>query len=103
MYLTKSERKDLLSAYGYPNLTEETHYQVEPDTWLYLFHDEANKKYLLVVADYLDLDIDHFPHLLKYDNPEFYTAEFILKRQLTPPPSTDLAKLQGTALFEYTD
>ena len=49
MYLTKSERGTAVSAYGFKNLVEDDHYQVDYDVWVYLFHDENNKKYVLVM------------------------------------------------------
>ena len=58
MYLTKSEREIAISAYGFKNLVEDDHYQVDYDVWVCLFHDENNKKYVLIVADYIDYYYD---------------------------------------------
>lgn len=103
MYLSKEERKKILAAYDCKDFIEDGHYQVEPDVWIYLFHDENNKKYILIVADYIDYYYDFFPHLLKFNNSEFTKLEFVLQREIPvkddPPKETTL----NTILFEYRD
>ena len=103
MYLTKSERGIAVSAYGFKNLVEDDHYQVDYDVWVYLFHDENNKKYVLIVADYIDYDYDVFPHLLKFDY-GFKKIEFVLQRELPIKDENLLTNIHAnTILFEYTD
>lgn len=90
-------------AYGRGGLIEDNHYQVEPDVWAYLFHDMNGKKYVLIVADYIDYDYNVFPHLLRFDNGEFRKLEFVLQREIPikDEPSKEIAA--NTILFEYTD
>ena len=38
MYLSKVERKEVMTAYGYEDSTEINHYEVGPDAWIYLFY-----------------------------------------------------------------
>ena len=103
MYLTKSEREIAVSAYGFKNLTEDDHYQVDYDVWVYLFHDKNNKKYVLIVADYIDYYYDVFPHLLKFDY-GFKKIEFVLQRELPIQDERSLINIHAnTILFEYTD
>ena len=100
MYLTKQERKEIIEAYDCKNLVEDTHYQVEPDTWVYLFHDSNNKKFVLISADYLDFEFDHLPQLLRFDNSEFQKIDFVLQKEI---PSLDPDKTANSLLFEYKD
>ena len=103
MYLTKSERKIAVSAYGLKNLEEDDHYQVDHDVWVYLFHGKNNKKYVLIVADYIDYYYDVFPHLLKFDY-GFKKIEFVLQRELPIQDESSLINIHAnTILFEYTD
>ena len=103
MYLTKSEREIAASAYGFKNLVEDDHYQVDYDVWVYLFHDENNKKYVLIVADYIDYYYDVFPHLLKFDY-GFKKIELVLQRELPIKDENLLMSIRAnTILFEYTD
>ena len=92
-----------MTAYGYENLVEDNHYQVEPDVWVYLFHDENNKKYVLIAADYIDYYYDVFPHLLKFNNGEFKEIEFVLQREIPVKDKTLTEEAASTILFEYTD
>ena len=39
MYLSESERKEIMALYGRKNVVGKDYYQVEPDTWIYLFED----------------------------------------------------------------
>lgn len=103
MYLSKEERKELLSVYDHENLIEDNHYQVEPDVWVYLFHDANNKKYILIVADYIDYYYDVFPHLLKFENGEFNKLEFVLQREIPIKDDSSKERTANTILFEYTD
>lgn len=103
MYLSKEERKEILDAYGRGNLIENGHYQVEPDVWVYLFHDENNKKYVLIVADYIDYYYDAFPHLLKFENSEFTKLEFVLQREISIKDDSLKKITSNTILFEYTE
>ena len=100
MYLSKEERKEILSSYGCNDFIDENHYQVEPDTWIYLFRDSDDKKYVLIFADCLDFNFDHFPHLLRFSNGEFHKIDFVLQREIL---SRDVHKTSHSALFEYTD
>ena len=103
MYLSKEERKEVISAYDCGNLIEGDHYQVEPDVWVYLFHDTNDKKYVLIVADYIDYYYDVFPHLLKFENSEFAKLEFVLQREIPVKNDSSKEKTANTILFEYTD
>lgn len=103
MYLSKEERKEVLVAYDRENLIEDNHYQVEPDVWVYLFHGVDNKKYILIVADYIDYYYDVFPHLLKFENGEFTKLEFVLQREIPVKDDSLKEKAANTILFEYTD
>jgi len=102
MYLSESEQKTIISAYGYNDLVEDDHYQVDYDVWVYLFHGKDDKKFVLIVADYIDYNYDVFPHLLKFDY-GFKKIEFVLQREL-PIKNQSLAdKIHAnTILFEYT-
>ena len=100
MYLTKEERKEIMAAYGFDDSTEINHYEVGPDTWIYLFKFN-DAKYILISTDYIgDYEFDVFPHLLKYEDNRL---EFVLQREI--PVKNDSLKKQasGTLLFEYTD
>ena len=103
MYLSKSEREKIIAAYGCEGFVESSHYQVEPDTWVYLFRDKNNKKYVLIDADYLDFDFEVYPHLLKFNNSEFTKLEFVLQREIPVKDEALREKVVGTILFEYTD
>lgn len=94
------ERKEILKGYAKEDLAEVAHYQVEPDTWVYLFCDSDDRKFVLVVADYLDLNADHFPQLLRFDNGEYHKIDFVLKGEIS---SQDAGKTANTALFEYSE
>ncbi|MBR3236411.1 hypothetical protein IKF92_01895 [Candidatus Saccharibacteria bacterium] len=99
MYLSKTERKEVMSAYGYEDSTEINYYEVGPDTWIYLFgHDD--KKFILIVTDYTgDYEFDVFPHLLKFESDRL---GFVLQREI-PIEDSSSEKAWGTLLFEYTD
>ena len=104
MYLSKLERKRIITAYGFENLMERDHYQVEPDVWVYLFHDTDDKKYVLIIADYIDCYYEVFPHLLRFDNGEFKKIDFVLQREIPIKNNSLLEKIHvNTILFEYTD
>ena len=92
-----------MTAYGCENLVEDNHYQVEPDVWVYLFHDENNKKYVLIAADYIDYYYDVFPHLLKFNNGEFKGIEFVLQREIPVKDKALTEEAASTILFEYTN
>ena len=103
MYLTKPERKAIMSAYGCESFIEDNHYQVEPDVWVYLFRDGNDKKYVLIAADFIDYYYDVFPHLLKYDNGEFKEIEFVLQQEIPAKNNIPETIHINTILFEYTD
>ena len=88
-----------MAAYGFEDFTENNHYAVGPDTWIYLF-EHADKKYILITTDYLgDYEFDVFPHLLKFDN-----SEFILQSEVPIKDNSLLEKIHtNTILFEYSD
>ena len=100
MFLTKEERKEVISAYGLGDSTEINHYEVGPDTWIYLFECK-NKKYILVATDYLgDYEFDVFPHLLKFENGGL---EFVLQNEVPIKDDPLLKKMRAnTVLFECT-
>ena len=100
MYLSNDERKEIMSMYGCEDFTEINHYEVGPDTWIYLFEHE-DKKYLLVSTDYFgDYEFDVFPHLLKYNSGRLI---FILQREVSIKDEYLNKKGSSTLLFEYTD
>lgn len=103
MYLSKSERKEILAVYGFDNVSEKSHYQVEPDTWIYLF-DSDDRKYVLISADYLGVfEFEVFPRLLKFTNSEFAELEFVLQREIHVKNNSLTEKASNIILFEYTD
>ena len=103
MYLSKDERKEIMSTFGCEDFIENDHYQVEPDTWVYLFRDKNDKKYVLISADHIDFDFETYPHLLKFDNSEFTKLEFVLHREISVKDDSLRGKTAGTLLFEYTN
>ena len=104
MYLSKEERRKVMSAYGCEDCTEINHYEVGPDTWVYLFECE-DKKYILIVTDYLgDYEFDVFPHLLKFDDSAFTKIDFVLQREISVENDSLLEEIRAnTVLFEYAD
>lgn len=103
MYLSESERKRIMTAYGCEDFIESGHSQVEPDTWVYLFRDKNDRKYVLIDADYLDFDFETYPHLLKFNNNEFTKLEFVLQREIPVKDDSLKEKAAGTILFGYTE
>lgn len=103
MYLSESERKRIMSSYGCEDFIESDHYQVEPDTWVYLFRDKNDRKYVLIDADYLDFDFETYPHLLKFNKSEFTKLEFVLQREMPVKNGFSRKNTFGTLLFEYTN
>lgn len=100
MYLSKEERKEIIASYGLEDATEINHYEVGPDTWIYLFKID-NIKYILISTDYFgDYEFDVFPHLLKYESDRL---EFVLQREISVKDASLKEKTAGTLLFEYTD
>ncbi len=93
-----------MSAYGCGDFLEFNHYEVGPDTWVYLFGRE-DKKYILVVTDYLgDYEFDVFPHLLRFGDNEFKKIDFVLQHEIPAKDDSLLEKIHAnTILFEYTD
>ena len=100
MFLSSEERKEIMVAYGFEDFIEANHYKVGPDTWIYLFEHE-NKKYILVVTDYLgDFEFDTFPHLLKFES---YRLGFVLQNEVQLEDDSILKKIHANiVLFEYT-
>ena len=89
-----------MALYGCKGATEINHYEVGPDTWIYLF-ELNNKKYILISTDYFgDYEFDVFPHLLKYESDKL---EFVLQREIPVKEGSSKEKTTGTLLFEYTD
>ena len=103
MYLSELERKEIMAAYDCGDFIEQNHYQVEPDTWIYLYRDVNNRKYILIAADYSDYNYDVFPHLLKFNNSEFKNFEFVLQREIPIKNDSLKEEMIGCTLFEYTD
>ena len=100
MSLSKAERQEIMTSYGYKNITEINHYEVGPDTWIYLFELNGTK-YILISTDYFgDYEFDVFPHLLKYESKRL---EFVLQREIPVKDEALRGKVVGTILFEYTD
>ena len=89
-----------MTSYGCKNPTEINHYEVGPDTWIYLF-ELNDTKYILISTDYFgDYEFDVFPHLLKYESKRL---EFVLQREIPVKDEALREKVVGTILFEYTD
>lgn len=103
MFLSKEELKDVMLAYGYEDSIEKGHYEVGPDTWIYLFEHE-DKKYILITTDYLgDYDFDSFPHTLSFDS-IFRKNKFTLQREVPSVDDSVFKRIHVNAvLFEYTD
>ena len=100
MFMSNEELKTIMSAYGFEDYSAVNHYEVGPDTWIYLFECKG-KKYILVATDYFgDYDFDVFPHLLKYESDRL---EFVLQREIPVKDNSSREKTAGTLLFEYTD
>ena len=100
MYLLKEEREEIITSYGCENAVEINHYEVGPDTWIYLF-ELNDKKYILISTDYFgDYEFEVFPHLLKYEDNRL---EFVLQREILVKDDSLKEKTGGTLLFEYTD
>lgn len=103
MYVSPEELNEIMAAYDCASFSSDDHFQVSPDIWIYLFHDEEHKKYILVIADYMgDFDFDHYPHLLRFDDSSFHTADFVLQREI-PAKNPASPTVSNSALFEYTD
>ncbi|MFC2702606.1 MAG: hypothetical protein ACFN3A_02235 [Candidatus Nanosyncoccus sp.] len=58
MEISKKELSEIIESYGFDNLVFDSFKQVEPDTALYIFHDERGARYCLIVADFLTDDIE---------------------------------------------
>lgn len=58
--ISELELKEIISSYGLNDLVFDIFKQAEPDTALYIFHDNGDVKYCLIVADFLDDNIE-FP------------------------------------------
>jgi len=103
MYLSKSERERIIAAYNCKDLVESDHYEVGPDTWIYLF-EYKDKKYILITTDYLgDYDFDSFPHTLSFDS-ILCKNKFTLKREVPSVDDSVFKRIHVNAvLFEYTD
>ena len=100
MYLSKTEREEIMASHGCENAVEINHYEVGPDTWIYLF-ELNDTKYILISTDYTgDYEFDVFPHLLKYEDNRL---EFVLQREILVKNNSLKEKAAGTLLFEYTD
>ena len=103
MYLSKTEREEIMASYGCENAVEINHYEVGPDTWIYLF-GLNDTKYILISTDYFgDYEFEVFPHLLKFNDSEFTKLEFVLQREILITDDSLKEKAAGTLLFEYTD
>ncbi len=99
MFLTIEERKEILEAFGLDETREISHYQVDEDVWIYLFEKNSDK-YVLISADYMDYEYDHFPHLLRFKYNGSQTIDLVLQEEIG---SNDLDRTQNCALFRYTD
>ena len=100
MYLTKAERKETMALYGCDDAAEISHYEVGPDTWIYLFELNGSK-FILISTDYTgDYEFDVFPHLLKYEGDKL---KFVLQREISVKDDSLRGKATNTMLFEYTD
>lgn len=66
--ISQTELKEIIASYGFEGLSFEKFIQVEPDTAVYIFHDDKNAKYVLLVADYLGgYDEFNLPHEFAFD------------------------------------
>ncbi len=100
MYLSKDEREEIMTSYGCENAVEINHYEVGPDTWIYLF-ELNDTKYILISTDYFgDYEFEVFPHLLKYED---NGLEFVLQREILVKDDSLKEKTGGALLFEYTN
>lgn len=100
MYLSKAERKEILASYGCSGATEINHYEVGPDTWIYLFELNGSK-YILISTDYTgDYEFEVFPHLLKFEGSKL---EFVLQEEIQVKDDSSKEKVVNTLLFEYTN
>ena len=103
MYLSKAERQEIMASYGYGDSVEINHYEVGPDTWIYLFECKG-EKYILVATDYFgDYDFEVYPHLLKFNDSAFIKLEFVLQREIPVKDNSSREITAVTLLFEYTD
>lgn len=100
MYLSKEEREEIMTSYGCENAVEINHYEVGPDTWIYLFELNDTKYILISTDDFGDYEFEVFPHLLKYEDNRL---EFVLQREILVKDDSLKEKTGGTLLFEYTD
>ncbi|MDO4870606.1 MAG: hypothetical protein Q3996_00705 [Candidatus Saccharibacteria bacterium] len=100
MYLSRGERKEMMALYSLEDIKDVNHYQVGPDTWIYLF-ELNDTKYILISTDYFgDYEFEVFPHLLKYEDNRL---EFVLQREILVNDDSLKEKTADTLLFEYTD
>ena len=62
------ELAEIIASYSLEDLVFERFVQVEPDTAIYIFHDNKGAKYVLLVADYLGgYDEFELPHKFVFD------------------------------------
>ena len=99
MFLTKEEREKILESFGLGDASEVNHYQVKEDVWIYLFEKDRNK-YVLISADYMDYEYDHFPHLLRFPYNGSQTIDLVLQEEIK---SNNLNKTQNCAMFKYVN
>ena len=73
--ISDEELKEIIESYGLDDLVFDTFKQVEPDKALYVFHgkEDTGMKYCLIVADYLDSNIE-LPCSFKFD---YYPDSFV--------------------------
>lgn len=80
--ISKPELVEILKSYGLYNLIFDFFRQVEPDTAIYVFHDEENIQYCLVAADYLS-DDTKMPYFFEYNYYSNAVVKFRAIKQLS--------------------
>ena len=80
--ISKPELVEILKSYGLCNLIFDFFRQVEPDTAIYVFHDEENIQYCLVAADYL-FDDAKMPYYFEYSYYSNAVVKFRAIKQLS--------------------
>ena len=80
--ISKPELVEILKSYGLCNLIFDFFRQVEPDTAIYVFHDEENIQYCLVAADYL-FDDAKIPYYFEYSYYSNAVVKFRTLKQLS--------------------
>ena len=79
--LEEKELKEIIASYGLGDLVFERFVQVGPDTAIYVFRDNNNLKYVLLVTDYLgEYGELKLPHEFSFDYYPDRVVKFNAKR-----------------------